>query len=223
MAVLPAPVFAPVVGETSSMRIVRIMKSYEGCSLSARRADLAALVGRGIDDELVVEWKTNCETFALGVLFAAGIDLVELCIPLRNGREAEVLDAIDKKFHAWRTAATSESPPAGALMHYRSSPYRTRADGSTIYDDHVEFMLEAPDLHGLSLHGGGGRENNEITIERGNIHFSAGKPLCRWLDPVALNLPDAAAPDTGDPVSGLSAQEAPTRRTSRPPPDGVGS
>lgn len=208
--ILPAPVFSAVVGETSSSRIVRIVKSYDGCSLSSRREDLAALVGRGIDDEEVVTWVTNCETFALGVLFAAGLDYLPLMSPLKNGREGELIEGIGQAFKAWRVAAPSESPPAGALMHYRSNPYRTRDDGSVIYDDHVEFMLEAPDLNGASLHGGAGRTNNEVTVERSNIHFSVGKPLYRWLDPVALNLPDAIVVETTDPI-GLQAQEVPTR------------
>ena len=71
-------------------------------------------------------------------------------------------------------------------MHYRSVPYRVNAAGETVYDDHYEFKLLASDEH-----GGGGRANNEITVEHGDWSHSVGRPLYEVLDPDGYGLPDA--------------------------------
>jgi hypothetical protein len=175
--ILPAPTFPAVLGESAGARIVRIVRAYVGCSLHVRRQDLAALVGRGVDDEAIVGWETNCCTFALGVLAAAGVDFPSLRIPLRNGFEFGVLVQLGNRFDAWRKPAPGDPPPpAGALLWYE-------IDGTN--DDHVEIMLAPPDEH-----GGGGRPDNAITSGRGDVHASWSRPLHRWLDPEALCLPD---------------------------------
>jgi hypothetical protein len=191
--ILPAPSFLPIVGESGPARVVRIVRAFAGCSLHVRRAELAALVGRGVDDESVVAWETNCCTFALGVLFAAGVDFPALRIPLVNGAEFGILVSLGYHFGAWRTVVPSEIPPAGAAVWYRTP---TPPGGKPKNDDHVEFALD-----GLDEHGGGGRPDNAIEIQRGNVHVSAGRPLYRWLDPNALGLPDAiaSAPDPAPP------------------------
>lgn len=208
--ILPAPSFPPRAGETGGARIARIMQVYAGCSLSSRRDELAALVGRGIDDESVVQWATNCATFALGVLFAAGCPFDGLKAPLKNGLEFSLLVTLGDHYGAWRIAVPSEYPPAGALMWYRIA-------GTN--DDHVEIMLQPPDHH-----GGGGRAGNAISSEIGNVHVSVGRPLYKWLDPAAIGLPDAVV-DTVDTVvpvdtvaavdvvdtGAMDAMEAPTR------------
>jgi len=204
MSVLPAPQFPPVVGETGGQRIARIVKAYVGCSLAVRREDLAALVGRGIDDESIVTWETNCCTFFLGVLTAAGLDFPALKVPLKNGEEFGVLVAIGDHFNAWRVPAPSELIPEGAGLWYHVS-------GKNV--DHVEAVLAPPDGH-----GGGGRTNNAIEEETGDLHWGAGRPLYKWLDPSALQLPDAMASDGGDPVGDPLPSEAPTRPSLIPPP-----
>ena len=150
-----------------------------------RRGDLAALVGRGVDDESVVTWQTNCCTFALGVLAAAGVDYHGLKSPLVNGQEFGVLVALGVSLDAWRTPQPGDPPPpAGAMLWYRIA-------GTN--DDHVEVMLAAPDEH-----GGGGRPDNAITAGRGDVHWSWSRPLHRWLDPDALGIAtvEESAPDT---------------------------
>ena len=176
--ILPAPTFPPVVGEDSGARVDRVVRIYAGCSLSVRRDDLAALVGRGVDDESMVTWETNCLTFALGVIAACGSDVAELHEHIPNGREAVALDPLVKRAGGWAPYVAGQPVKTGSLMHYRSVPYRVNAAGETVYDDHYEFKLMAPDEH-----GGGGRANNEITVEHGDWPHSVGRPLHEVLDP----------------------------------------
>lgn len=201
MTVVPGPVMVPLYGELPGSCIVRIVRHYVGCSLHARRDELGVLVGRGVDaPESVVGVQTNCAMFALGVLAAAGCPHPLLRTSYKVGMAFSWLVEIGDHYGAWRVAVASEIPPAGAVLWYR-------IDGTN--DDHAEFMLEAPDEH-----GGGGRPDNAITSGRGNVHASMGRPLYRWLEPAALCLPDATAPD-GDP-STAATDPAPPPVTESP-------
>ena len=194
--ILPAPSFPPVVGESPGARVARITRSYVGCSLHERFDELAALVGRGVDETSVATWENNCCTFVLGVLSAAGLTFPPLQVPLVNGREFGVLEAIGDHFNAWRVPAVSELIPTGAILWYH-------VDGKAI--DHAELMLTPPDEH-----GGAGRKDNGVAAGQSDVHTSEGRPLYRWLDPDALNLPDANV-ETAD-------TDAPTRPSLTPPP-----
>jgi putative peptidoglycan binding protein len=170
---VPAPTFDVVDGESNGARIARIVRFYEGCSLSARTDELGALVGRGVDDpNSVVRITTNCAMFALGVLSAAGVQHPLLSKPYVNGMAFAWVVQIGTDTGAWRDPSTDGPPVEGAAMWYRIA-------GTN--DDHVEFMLTPPDEH-----GGGGRANNAITIETGDVSTSVGRPLYKWLDPSAL-------------------------------------
>jgi hypothetical protein len=177
MTIPAAPSFPPILGESGGDRIVRIVRAFNGCSLLNRREDLAGLVCRGVDDESVVTWTTNCCTFALGVLAAAGCDFPALWVPLKNGMEFELLEDLGTYYQAWHIPSPGDVMPPGALIWYEISGEN---------DDHVEFFLSAPDEH-----GGGGRTNNEITIGNGDFHTSWSRPIHKWLDPSSLRLPDA--------------------------------
>jgi hypothetical protein len=179
MTILAAPVFAPVLGEDGASRIVRIVRSFEHCSLSERKEDLAALVGRGVDDSSVVFWQTNCAEFACGVLFAAGCPAAMLAKPIKNGMAFSTLVEVGDDMGAWRDPIKDGPPVPGAVLWYKLGNEN---------DDHAEFLLALPDEH-----GGGGRANNEITIGHGDFHVSWGRPIHKWLDPASLGLPDAAA------------------------------
>lgn len=183
MSILPAPYFPPILGETAGQRIARIVRAYAGCSLHHRRDELGALVGRGVDaPDDVVCITTNCATFAIGVLKAAGCQHTLLSKPYVVGMAFAWLVRIGNDHDAWRPA---ELPPSeGAVLWYRLPD---------LNDDHAEFFLSAPDEH-----GGGGRPDNAITVGHGDIHASWGRPLHRWLDPDALCLPDAHVDDAHD-------------------------
>ena len=174
--ILPAPQFPPVSGESDGQRIARIVRSFNGCSLSSRRADLAALVGRGVDDESIVTIQTNCATFALGVLAAAGCAHPILKRTYVNGMAFSWLVQIGNDLGAWRDPATDGPPVTGAAMWY---------EVAGMNDDHVEWCVDAS----VPIHGGGGRPNNAITVGPGPIALSCGRPLHRWLDPERLGLP----------------------------------
>lgn len=196
--ILPAPSFPPVIGESAGARIWRVVLWYIGCSLTHRRAELAALVG-----ENSVTWETNCETFAIGVLRALGLDLPDVQGPLKNGLEGSVLEHVAARAGGWRAPVPGEAPPEGSLMHYHSVPYRTTAAGAVIYDDHVEWMGDGPDHH-----AGGGRPGNLIADGHGDVHWSAGRPMVGYIPPEAFGLPDAmaaggdaAAPPEPDPAA----------------------
>ena len=189
--ILPAPVFDVIPGELPGARIARIVRAYDGCRLHdpgtqlqhPRIWELAALVGRGVNDQQMVTWQTNCATFALGVLSAAGLP----CGPATKIGEAfSDLVRIGYSLNAWQAsrpeniadAAHPGDYPVGALLWYR-------LDGTN--DDHVEFFLgRAAD--GKMLHGGGGRADNAITVAEGEVDWSWGRPVWRWLEPGLLGL-----------------------------------
>ena len=181
--ILPAPVFAPVVGEDSGARVVRIVRSYVGCSLSVRIQDLAALVGRGVNDSGIVSWKTNCATFMLGVLFAAGCPWDGLKRPLKIGTAFSVLVSLGQAYNAWKDPTVDGPAVPGSGLWYEIV-------GKD--DDHAEFHLGG--LDGQE-HGGGGRADNLISIGDSPEATSLDRPMHRWLDVRMISLPDAAAPD----------------------------
>jgi hypothetical protein len=196
MAVLAEPNFPLVAGETPGSRIVRIAQSYVGCALhdpvhptlpNKRLDELAALIGRGVDDESVVSIKTNCAMFALGVLRAAGVVHPRLSQKYVDGMAFAWLIEIGNSFNAWRPG---ESGPlsVGAILHYA-------VQGEN--DDHAEVYVSASG----PMHCGGGRADNAITQETGPVTLSLGRPISQWLDPDALGLEvvESAAGPTSEP------------------------
>lgn len=190
--ILPAPSFPYVPGEAPGDRIARIVRAYAGCSLSSRREELAALVGRGVNDEAFVALKTNCATFALGVLSAAGVRHKKLSAPTAIGAAFSDLVTLGNDLKAWRPWAGSGSIPVGAALWYEIP---------NTDDDHVEFYL-SPDG---PEHGGGGRDDNAVTVGRGPVALSWGRPVHKWLDPGALGISVAPIADT-DPAPPLDVE-----------------
>jgi hypothetical protein len=214
MTVLPAPSFPSVPGEAAGDHVVRVVRLYDGCSLSSRRSELAALVGRGVDDESMVTWATNCLTFALGVIAACQSDVPELRQHIPNGREDVALAPLVKRAGGWKPAVHGQVPPVGALMHYRSVPYRTNAAGQPINDDHYEFFLSAPDEH-----GGGGRPNNAITIGCSDWTSSFGRPMHEYLDPDGFGIPDANVETSENAASTIPVPDTAHHDSTPPDPD----
>jgi hypothetical protein len=158
--------------------IVEIVKEYIGDSLLNNKEHLALLIARDVDDpNNVVQIKTNCGLFALGVWCKAGVQHKLLDTKYKNGMAIAWVRkiAIDKK--ALRNYKKDGPPVAGALLHYYTQGKN---------NNHVEFLLEDPDEKMVAFHAGGGRANNEIGSGTGNIAWSSGRPLMEWIDPVAL-------------------------------------
>ncbi len=193
--ILPAPTFPIVPGESPGDRIARIVRAYAGCSLGTRQDELAALVGRGVCDSSIVAWKTNCASFALGVLAAAGVQHPILAKPTLVGHAFSDLVAIGYALGAWRPWASSGSIPVGAALWYALAGQN---------DDHVEFYL-SPDG---PTHGGGGRADNAITVGKGTVDLSWGRPVHQWLDPEELGIPFTPLPAPED-VEPHPSQEEP--------------
>ena len=172
--------FPRIPGEPPDARIVRIMRSYAGCSLSSRRNELAALV-EAAGPRGCVAWETNCATFALGVLRAACGELDDarsvhalLAQPIPPQKAFTWLVQIGADRKAWRDERIAGPPVPGAIMWYE-------IDGKN--DDHAEIRLTAE-----GEHGGAGRANNAVTIGYGDVDHSAGRPIHLWMDPFALGI-----------------------------------
>jgi lysozyme len=204
-----------VPGEKPADRIVRLVKSYVGCSLTNRRTDLGNLVGRGVDNpESVVTISTNCATSALGIMAAAGVRDPLLNKPYVSGMAIAWVRQIGINTGALTKYVKGQNPPVGALMHYNTP-------GTN--DDHVEWLLGPVDASGNADHGGGGRANNAITQGTGPVLSSLGRPLIEWLDPNKLGIPVLALdqpPPVNPPPAPVPPVPAPTPPSPVPAPAG---
>lgn len=160
--------------------IVEIVKSYIGDSLIHNKEDLGILVSRHVDDpNQIVQIKTNCGMFALGVWCLAGVQHNLLKSKYKNGMAIAWLRQIAISKGALRTYPKDGPPIAGALMHY----YTPGAN-----NNHVEFLLEDPNDKIVALHAGGGRDQNAIASGTTDVSWSyqPTRKLQEWIDPVAL-------------------------------------
>lgn len=163
-------------GESAADKIVRIVNSYVGCSLSNRRDDLGKLVARGIDDpNVVVTIATNCGTSALGVLAIAGAQDTLLDKKYVSGQAIAWVRQIAINLGALvkYTGKNGPQPKRGDLMHYFD-------DGKN--NNHVEWCLSDPDENGVAEHGGGGRSNNAITKSTSSVYTNYYRPLREIID-----------------------------------------
>jgi hypothetical protein len=163
-------------------RVVAIVKSLEGASL----------------ENQVVQWQTNCGTFALGVWAAACLSPAQaalvhplLASPLEIGAAITWLMRIGYDLHGCMVKyAGTEGPQPGPgdLLRYNTP-------GTN--NDHVEFLLGEMDGRGVAPHGGGGRANNAISIGVSDCRYSLGRPLVNFwrigatLPPAKLVMSDA--------------------------------
>ena len=167
-------------GEAPADRLVRILRTFVGCSLHSRRDDLGRLVARGVDDpEAVVTIATNCGTTALGIMALAGVDHALLSAPYRSGMAIAWLRTIGRDLGALNPYSPSNPPKPGALLRYNTLGKN---------DDHVEWLLGPLGADGAADHGGGGRADNAITEGTGPVLASWGRPLVEWWDPDRLGI-----------------------------------
>lgn len=170
-------------GESPGEKLARIVRSYAGCSLDHRVAELGKLVARGVDEPgRVVRVKTNCGMFSLGVMAEAGVDDPLLDTPYVNGEAIAWLRRIgfNRKALVSYTGARGPQPRLGALLRYNTAGKN---------DDHVEWLLSEVDAVGQAVHGGGGRTNNAITIAaKSIIAWNYGRPLVEFWDPDLLGI-----------------------------------
>lgn len=187
-----------VPNEQPADRIIRLVKSHVGCSLSTRRDELGKLVARGVDKpEAVVTISTNCATSALGIMAEAGVRDAILNKPYQSGMAVSWVRQIGINTGALVKFDGKTMPKPGSLLRYNTP-------GSN--NDHVEWLLGPVDAQGNADHAGGGRANNAITEGTGNVLSSWGRPLVEWWDPDKLGIP-------------VLTQEAPEPTPPPPAPD----
>jgi len=176
----PSPVPAAVIPPGDVL--VSVIKKYVGCSLSNRRAELGKLVARGVDDpEAVVGISTNCATTALGVMHEAGVKHPLLSKKYISGSAIIWVRQIGTDLGALvkYTGPNGPQPKVGSLLRYNTP-------GTN--NDHVEWMLSPMAADGTADHAGGGRPNNAITLEHGNVLSSNKRPLVEFWDPDKLGI-----------------------------------
>jgi hypothetical protein len=155
--------------------LVTLVRKYVGCSLLNRKDELGVLVARGVDaPNKVVGIKTNCATFALGIMHEAGVVHPLLEKPYVLGMAVAWVRTIGKDLKALTKYTKDTVLPPGALLHYYT-PGKN--------NNHVEWLLSEVAPNKIADHAGGGRSNNAVTLEHGSIDYSAGRPLQEWLDP----------------------------------------
>jgi len=176
-------------GESPGQKLARIVRHYVGCSLSSRADELGRLVARGVDDPArVVQIRTNCGLFALGVMAEAGVDDPILDRKYYDGAAIGWLRQIglNRKALVKYAGPTGPQPQIGALLRYNTAGKN---------DDHVEWLLSDVDAHGYAEHAGGGRTNNAITLvgpqapnSAGLVTWNYGRPLVEFWDPNLLGI-----------------------------------
>lgn len=172
---MPIATLNSLPGESAADKIVRLVNSYVGCSLSSRREDLGKLVARGVDDpNQVVTITTNCGTSALGILAIAGAKDPILDKKYVSGMAIAWVRQIGINLKALNkyTGKNGPQPKRGDLLHYYD-------DGKN--NNHVEWCLSDPDENGIAEHGGGGRSNNAITKSTSSILTNYYRPLKEFI------------------------------------------
>lgn len=195
---MPTSVVQPSLpGESAGDKLIRTIKKYVGCSLSSRRDELGKLVARGVDKpEAVVTISTNCATTALGVMAEAGVKHPLLSKPYVSGMAVSWVRQIGLDLGALvkYTGPNGPQPKVGSLLRYNTA-------GTN--NDHVEWLLSPIDAKGEADHAGGGRSNNAVTQDHGNVLTSWNRPLVEFWDPDKLGIelvPAALEPPPGPPV-----------------------
>lgn len=165
---------------TPADQICEWVDKYVGCSLDHDKAKLAELVARDVDDpNSMVQVKTNCGTFALGIWHKVRVADPIVDKKYINGAAIIWLRTIGKHTGSLKKFDGETKPKRGALLRYNTAG---------LNNDHVEFLLEDPDDKWMAQHGGGGRARNAVTKGVSDIRYSVGRPLVEWWDPDELGI-----------------------------------
>ena len=164
-------------GESAGQHVARIVRALVGVSLvhdHDKLVDLFRVNERDDRAAIVASMRTNCGTFMREVWALAGCDESLILCPYVVGMAV-----------SWDLEAARR---LGALV--QGSEWRQIREGWGLWyqtgdhnDSHMEFSLGAPDEHGVCDHAGGGRPDNAITLTRGDIRWSCGRPLRAIIDP----------------------------------------
>jgi len=180
-----------LVGESPADRICRFIRSFNGVSLNNQPERLAQLTARGVDRGSIQasKWFTNCGTSALGFLAAA-------CGTVACAREVHPqlgAESVNGTSIGWLYQIAGD---CGVAINYKLNSYIPKGSlVSYAHGQHVEWVLEDSDV--IIDHGGGGRARNAITVGRGDIRSSLGRPLTEVFNFSAI-LPASPEPATGE-------------------------
>lgn len=219
-------------GDTPGAKVWRAVKAFEGVALHVPGGldKLAALAGMDNppgDARQYAQETTNCATTMRWILSLVGCPSNFVTQPDKPGVSM-----------GWDLLAAQQY---GALIPLKSDLYPTGGTGQPdawkkagvgwglhygmpgTNDDHVEWLGSVPDPNtGVATHGGGGRADNAITIETGDIRWSMGRPLLHVIDIDRMHIPTLPAEIPG-PVGTPFRGEGPTGANgpAEPPPGAV--
>lgn len=162
---------------------VTLVRSFVGCSLENRREDLADLVAFPGDNPAIdVRIKTNCGMFVLGIWRRLGCRHPLLMGKYRGGMAIAWVLRIATDARALHLPHTG-TPSSGDVVHY-ATPGLNPKTGRPWNNDHVEFVMSAPDEHRFSLHAGAGRVANAVTESASPEDYTvnAWRPLSHWVE-----------------------------------------
>lgn len=183
-------------GESRADRLCRFVRSVAAlpCSLTSNVEVLKALVRRGVTPENLRswEWRTNCAESAIGFIAAccATVDCARdvhhlLAAPSVIGTSIARVYQLGEELGVMSVYTGPESIRRGCLVSYA-------------HGQHVEWVLSDVDpVTGMADHGGGGRADNAITVGRGDVRSSLGRPATEVFA-FALVLPESPYLATGE-------------------------
>jgi hypothetical protein len=129
----------------------------------------------------IATYKTNCATFMRVVYAMAGCRHPLITCPYTMGQAVTwILEVATKRraLHYMQTLKMWWSQiEEGWGLYYEEAKTN---------NNHLEFALGSPGEDAQCEHGGGGRSFNAITVDRGDIRWSTGKPLVAIIDPVLM-------------------------------------
>lgn len=175
-------------GLTAGDRIWRTVAFFDGVSETSHADTLARLAAVCEDHALAeIHRHTNCATSRRWAWALAGCAHPWCRMPDEQVRALDGAGPVswDLKIAADMDALVTVTSTAqylalldeGWTIHFCGSP------GS----DHVETCGEKPDpTTGIAIHGGGGRSMNAITVGKGDVRSSLGRPPRHIIDPSKL-------------------------------------
>lgn len=172
-------------GESPGEHIARMVRSCAGVSLDHHPEKLAAIFFANERDAATARQvstsKTNCGTTMRQFMCLGGCDHPLARCAYKVGRAVTWVLTIAREKGALLPPKRWREAGPGWGLHYATP---VPAGHKPLNDDHVEWLLQAPDSAGVALHGGGGRSRNAITLAGPNsILWSSGRPLRALIHP----------------------------------------
>jgi hypothetical protein len=198
-------IFAVVPGETSGEYAARVVRAFDRARPDAKAGVHGLLYWlaesvEGADAAAEQYRTTNCATSWRWLAKKLGCPHKWCGLPDKQIRKLDPSGPV-----SWNLKIARDM---GALIDVRGMP---KADVEALLgegwgihyntpgtnDSHMEWCLDSylPDPE-PDEHGGGGRAGNEITVERGNVMQSLGRPIAHIIDPSKMGFATSPRPNT---------------------------